>query len=128
MGFQNVLQTWVICSFDLGFRHKVPSDMLTWRLAQKSQSCLGGLLINSISLPVIQQDSFQLILSFLLYTVVWSDYKFYRQMLCCFFHPHLRIKSKASAYMSRHLHIKSKTSAYTIGTCFRFYMQMPLDI
>ena len=45
-----------------------------------------------------------------------------------FFHPHLRIKSKASAYMSRHLHIKSKTSAYTIGTCFRFYMQMPLDI
>ena len=45
-----------------------------------------------------------------------------------FFHPHLRIKSKASAYMSRHLHIESKTSAYTIGTCFRFYMQMPLDI
>ena len=25
-----------------------------------------------------------------------------------FFHPHFRIKSKASAYMSRHLHIKSK--------------------
>ena len=45
-----------------------------------------------------------------------------------FFLPHLRIKSKASAYMSRHLHIKSKTSAYTIGTCFRFHMQMPLDI
>ena len=49
-------------------------------------------------------------------------------MLWFFFHPHLHIKSKASAYMSRHLHIKSKTSAYTIGTCFRFYMQMPLDI
>jgi hypothetical protein len=44
------------------------------------------------------------------------------------FHPHLRIKSKASAYMSRHLHIKSKTSAYTIGTCFKLYMQLPLDI
>ena len=41
---------------------------------------------------------------------------------CFFFHPHLRIKSKASAYMSRHLYIKSKTSAYSIGTCFRFYM------
>ena len=62
------------------------------------------------------------------YTVVWSDYKFYRQMLWFFFHPHLLIKSKASVYMSRHLHIESKTSAYTIGTCFRFYMQMPLDI
>ena len=45
-----------------------------------------------------------------------------------FFHPHLRIKSKANAYMSRHLHIESKTSAYTIGTCFRFYMQMPRHI
>ena len=60
-----------------------------------------------------------------IYTVVWSDYRFYRQMLCFFFHTHLRIKSKASAYMSRHLHIKSKTSAYSIGTCFRFYMWMP---
>ena len=46
----------------------------------------------------------------------------------CFFHPYLRIKSKASAYMSRHLHIKYKTSAYTIDTCFRLQMQMPLDI
>ena len=45
-----------------------------------------------------------------------------------FFHPHLRIKSKACAYMSRHLHIKSKASAYTIGTCFRIYMQMLLGI
>ena len=62
------------------------------------------------------------------YTVVWSDYKFYRQMLWVFFHPHLLIKSKASAYMSRHLHIKSKTITYTIGTCFRLYMQMRLDI
>ena len=47
-----------------------------------------------------------------IYTVVWSDYIFYRQMLCFFLHPYLRIKSKAGAYMSRHLHIKSKTSAY----------------
>ena len=31
-------------------------------------------------------------------TVVWSDYKFYMQILF-FFHPHLRIKSKTSAYM-----------------------------
>ena len=48
-------------------------------------------------------------------------------MLCFFFHPHLRIKSKASAYMSRHLHIESKTSAYTIGTCFRFYTPMRVE-
>jgi hypothetical protein len=54
-------------------------------------------------------------------------HNFYRQMLWFFFHPHLRIKSKASAYMSRHLHIESKTSAYTIGTCFRFYMQMRVE-
>ena len=50
------------------------------------------------------------------------------QCFVVFFHPHLNIKSKASAYRSRHLHIESKKSAYTIGTCFRFYMQMRLDI
>ena len=50
-----------------------------------------------------------------------------RKCFVFFFHPHLRIKSKAFAYMSRHLHIKSKTSAYTIGTCFRFYMQMRVE-
>ena len=49
-------------------------------------------------------------------------------MLCLFFHPHLRIKSKGSTYMSRHLHIKSKTSAYAIGTCFRFYIQMRIKL
>ena len=40
-------------------------------------------------------------------------------------------KKKAFAYkIYSHFtqHIESKTSAYTIGTCFRFYMQMPLDI
>ena len=57
MGFQNVLQT---CLFELGFRHKGPSGMLTWRLAQKSQSCFEGLLISSLSLPVIAQRYLQL--------------------------------------------------------------------
>ena len=51
-------------------------------------------------------------------TVVWSDYKFYMQKLF-FFHPHLHIKPKTSAYISRHLHIKSKTSAYIADICFR---------
>ena len=40
------------------------------------------------------------IVSTLFYTVVWSDYKFYMQML--FFYPHFCIKSKTSAYI-RHL-------------------------
>ena len=38
----------------------------------------------------------------LAYTVVWSDYKFYMQMICVFLDPHLCIKSKTSAYI-RHL-------------------------
>ena len=73
-------------------------------------------------ISLFQYTIIPLLCNALCHTAVWSDYKFYRQMLWFFFHPLLRIKSKASAYMPRHLHIKSKTSAYSIGTCFRFYM------
>ena len=45
-----------------------------------------------------------------------------------FFHPHLRIKSNASAYMSRHLHIKSKTSAYRVPIGDYNYLQCGLTI
>jgi hypothetical protein len=37
------------------------------------------------------------------FTVLWSDYRFSMQMLWGFFHPHLRIRSKTSAYIYRHL-------------------------
>ena len=48
-------------------------------------------------------------------------------MLWVFFHPHLRIKSKASAYMYRHLLHLLYANALDICTCFRFYTQMRVE-
>ena len=53
----------------------------------------------------------------------------YRQMLCVFFPPAFAYKIYSlKLYHLLNFTLHSKANAYSIGTCFRFYMQMPLDI
>ena len=44
-----------------------------------------------------------------MYTVVWTDYRFYSPKLCCFFPEALAIKSKTNAYMGHLLYNVKRT-------------------